>query len=186
MEYVEMKVVLQALGRRRVDNDVFKELESTHHYRPVNTEFKMFYFMYFQESSIKGWQGAIKTDTPNWDTQRNRRTCLREEMAGWFSHMEPELCFRLRQRSSVLGKEFGEPLFLPDCTSSAFEKRKILLLKVMYTLLIAFHFRALTCCHISENAKIRGGKGSKRKHQDAHSVAKSFFMLGGLYFLRVT
>lgn len=45
--------------------------------------------------------------------------------------MEPESCFRLRQTGGVLGKEFGEPLSIPDCTSSAYEKRKILLVKVM-------------------------------------------------------
>ena len=73
----------------------------------------------------------MKTDTPNWDTHRNHSVCSREELSGGFSHMEPESCFRLRQRSSVLDKEFGEPLLTPACTSSADEKRKILLLKVM-------------------------------------------------------
>lgn len=41
-----MKVVLQALGRR-FDNEVFKESEGTYHHRPLNIEFKIFYFMYF-------------------------------------------------------------------------------------------------------------------------------------------
>lgn len=44
------------MEKQRVDDDIFKKLEGSHDKICV------------QESSIKGWQGAGRTDTSDWGT----------------------------------------------------------------------------------------------------------------------
>lgn len=58
------------MEKQKVDDGIFKKLEGSHDKVCV------------QEPSIKGWQGAIRTDTSNWLGYLREVTHLKQKGAG--------------------------------------------------------------------------------------------------------
>ena len=103
------------MEKQRVDNDIFKKLESSHDKICV------------QESSIKGWQGAIRTDTSNWQEYLREVKELEAEGSwqGCFSQMGQESRFTMRQKNCVPHLKCGELVFFPYCLQPAHNKKKM-------------------------------------------------------------
>ena len=80
-----------------------------------------------QESSIKGWRGATRTDTSNRLEYLREVTELDAEgiWQGCFPQMGQESRFTMRQKNHVLHMKCRELVFFPHCLQSAHNEKEM-------------------------------------------------------------